>query len=149
MAQVELRCSPQYRAVLPQNKKPSTFKNVVDCALDQYGFGDDDNAGDAAAGVGRAASEILASPVPKEDAGFYRHPRSSFVTNVLNALSVKTRVGSRLFFSGSAADVQYLIQERESSDGGWTGERCHRSNFRRLRCRKHRVLRLQKGEINA
>ena len=97
-------------AVVPKpQKEESTLKKIVDCALDQYGFGDDDNAGDAAAGVGRAASEILASPVPKELAGFYRHPGSSSVTNVLNALSVKTRVGSRLFFSGSAARISNTL----------------------------------------
>lgn len=35
--------------------------------------------------------------------------RNSRVTNVLNALSVKTRVGSRMFFSGSAARISNTL----------------------------------------
>jgi RHS repeat-associated protein len=94
---------------LPQSDEPSTVENLWECTKEQYGFGEGDDLGDAAAGTGRGASEVLVAPVPKEAAGFYRHPGSSRVTNVLNALSVKTRVGARAFFTGRAARVSSAL----------------------------------------
>lgn len=87
----------------------SLLSDVGRCIADQYGFGDGDTGVDKVFGAGRAASEALAAPVPKELAGFYRHPGSSSVTNVLNALSVKTRIGSRAFFSGNIAKTSNLL----------------------------------------
>lgn len=88
------------RAFEPQKEEPSTLENIWDCAKDHYGFGEDDNVGDAAAGVGRAASEALAIPLPKEAFGMRRHPGTSPTTNVMNAISHKTRIGAGINIPG-------------------------------------------------